>query len=148
MTNQSLVQWCICLPFLSEFSAYHTLPETKQFTAFPAPYYQSACYKVPPGAHNNAWLMHIWQFLGFKVGCWSLTFIKCFNLTWKMNLYWLVKESKVREIVQLAKSLKHEGLSLITRTYIRQAGACWNAPEILALGRQREGGGQNMGRGV
>ena len=49
-----------------------------------------------------------------------------------------MKESKAREIVQLAKSLKHEGLSLTTRNYINQAEACWNAPEILVLGRRRE----------
>lgn len=49
-----------------------------------------------------------------------------------------MKESKAREIVQLAKSLKHEGLSLTTRNYIKQAGACWNAPEILVLGRRKE----------
>lgn len=65
-----------------------------------------------------------------------------------MNLYWQVKESKAREIVQLAKSLKHEGLSFITRAYIKQAGTYWNAPEILAFGRQSEGGGHNMGHGV
>lgn len=47
----SLMHW---EPENPEFAACHTLPEAKPFTAFPAPYYQSACYKVPPGDHNNA----------------------------------------------------------------------------------------------
>lgn len=121
----------------SEFAACHPLPETKPFTAFPAP-----CYNLlVERSHLEPTIMLgscTSDSLGFKGWFLVPPLHNMLQLDLKNDLYWQVKESKAREIVQLAKSLKHEGLSLTTRNYVNQAGACWNAPEILVLGRRRE----------
>lgn len=145
MTNQSLVKWCICLPFLSctgNLKLQSLLHVTLFLKRNHSPHFLHPVINLlAERSHPEPTIMLgscTSDSLGFRGWFLVPPLHNMLQLDLKNDLYWQVKESKAREIVQLAKPLKHEGLGLTTRNYVNQAGACWNAPEILVLGRRKE----------